>query len=450
MPYNGWIRPTKPKRQQQSTSGGSWMGTAFPAGVPFPGGGGSGGGMTPEQLRRITQMGGGGSWSGSPVTQQPGQGSWLGGARTDPRTIDWTQHPGIAESLWGGGPMPDIFGNAPLPNVLSGGEGPGGPPNTINPPIMYPLGEKSLGGGVLPGGIAELLGQGPAKQRQGPPGGIGEDPIMGYWPLPKSNLPPDYGPGRDPITGLPYDTPPTTEPDPWTQFDWWKPQGGMAGTGWDSNWRVEIPSGADDAAIADVHFLNWVNAVLPYLSPSDMANLSQQVANALDGLDSKEAVAYFDPLMKNLNMRSMWPTSPGGYWDVDRLRELRRVSNAYWSGMADDGTTADWEPQGRQIANLLDLILGLDTQNVPGMAGIWPEDRPMTRRERQAYHQKVETGLGGMQGDSPYAAILQSMLYPTTSNPRLNAYIQAPTASQRMPTGNQYSYGWSDPRYLGY
>lgn len=255
-----------------------------------------------------------------------------------------------------------------------------------------------------------------------------------------SNAPVTRGSG----TGAPYQNPPGE------YFKSWRPGFNVGGLGWKSDWKIDVPADSEEKVKA-VHFLNWFNRVLPYLSPSDMANLTQQVNNALDTLDNVEAVRYFRPLMKNTAAMSMWNTPPGRYWDRSRLEELRRISNAYWQGAADNKQNMEeWERYGQRIADLLDIILGLQR---PGgeinNPGIWSGDT-LTRRQRMAYNDAVTRNLAAFGRDDPFAAVLRSILYPTVSTPILNMPITAP---QTWATGypvNRYSYGISSPRYVGY
>jgi len=223
---------------------------------------------------------------------------------------------------------------------------------------------------------------------------------------------------------------------------------------WRPDFQIEIPlddpgtTNVDEAR--DAHFLNWFNQVFPYLSPKDMSTYAYTVRDALDRVDNAEAADYFDRLLTNLEGRNQWDTSRGNYWDVDRLRELRRISNQYFSDISGGSQLGEQEGDAWKIARMLDMLLGLMQPGQTNTPGIWNEDRPMTRRERQAYADQAQLGLGGWGENDPFGAIMRAMLYPTTSSARLNQYITAPASSYYNPQSSNYNYGYSSPRYLGY
>lgn len=275
---------------------------------------------------------------------------------------------------------------------------------------------------------------------------------------PKDEFPQDgmtQKPGTGQTTQPPYsDTPPLPQmPDDkqggWSQFNFWNPGQNYQGMGWNPDYRVTVPQGdpnnpTEKAKTDAANFLNFFNMLVPYLSPSDLGSYTQQVNQALDALDDMDAAEYFRSLAMGTSSLGMQGRNTADMWDRDRLREARAMLNQGFAGGAGSGTPniADMEPQVKQALDLLDLILGNEATGSPG---IWRDDRPMTRRERQEYWNKANTYLGGMDENDPFANLIMSILGPTTNTPMLNTYIHAP--QRYAPTGSAYTYGYSNPRY---
>ena len=137
-------------------------------------------------------------------------------------------------------------------------------------------------------------------------------------------------------------------------------------------------------------------------------------------------------------------------WDRDRLRELRRATNAYFLGQEGGGLEDldEGERYAQDMINLLDMLVGLEN---PGSGistpGIWNDDNPMSRRERRQFWDKVNTYAGGVDENDPFGNILMTLLNPTTSNPMLNSYINMPDRSLYGGRGTQRAYGYQNPRY---
>lgn len=226
--------------------------------------------------------------------------------------------------------------------------------------------------------------------------------------------------------------------------DWWEGTG-LPGV-YNANWQ--ITPGAEESQAQTAAFLSWINAMMPYLSASDRTTYAQQAVTALDAIDDPNAVAYWQGLANQLApMSNQYNNELNDYWNRERLREMRRANREFWTDYSGgEGTSTEWENEGRIINSLLDAILG--PQVAGGTAGsIWDQNGPMSRRERQNYQNTVENYLGGMD-EGAYGALLQSMLYPTVGAPRLNAYFRAPTSSWSAPTGYGYSYASQNPRYI--
>lgn len=301
------------------------------------------------------------------------------------------------------------------------------------------------------------------KERSGLPGDRIYERPPESWVEPRVGQPPDYAvkpPGvgeHIPTQPPPGDTQPPGTPPPeggvspktWDRFELWQPQGGTAGLYWNPDYRVPIPSGQDEQAIQDAHFLNWFNQMVPYLAPRDMAALSQQVNQAIDSLTNAEAKKYFSNLADAASNRGLWQNSAQDYWDRDRLREVRRMTEQYFSDVAGGKQLREWERYAQDITDLLDLLLGVQaTGGSASPTGYWSEDRPMTRRERRGFWDTVNTYLGGVDESDPFANVLMALLSPTTDIPRLSTYIHAPATYMSAPVGTQRTYGYSNPRYL--
>ncbi len=233
----------------------------------------------------------------------------------------------------------------------------------------------------------------------------------------------------------------------WNQFELWQP--GQQVGGWDPNFKVDVPSGTDENAIQAAHFLNWINQVMPMMSPADISNVMQQLTMSLDALDNEAATEYFRKLAKNASTMGMDDTS-ANMWDRDRLRELRRATNAYFLGQEGGGLEDldEGERYAQDMINLLDMLVGVeDPSSGISNPGIWDDDNPMSRRERRQFWDKVNTYAGGIDENDPFGNILMTLLNPTTSNPMLNSYINMPDRSLYGGRGTQRAYGWQNPRY---
>ncbi len=319
-------------------------------------------------------------------------------------------------------------------------------------------------GGTLPGRGPD--GETPFGKRVSRPGtGKVADPWANDLYPPKDEFPQD-GMTKKPGTGTvnepqPYDDMPLHQvPDDmigttprrwgnsnWNQFELWQP--GQQVGGWDPNFKVDVPSGADENAIQAAHFLNWINQVMPMMSPADVSNVMQQLSMSLDALDNEKATEYYRKLAKNASTMGMNDTT-ANMWDRDRLRELRRATNAYFLGQEGGGLEDldETERYAQDMINLLDMLVGVEN---PGSGvstpGIWDDDNPMSRRERRQFWDKVNTYAGGVDENDPFGNILMTLLNPTTSTPMLNSYINMPDRSLYGGRGTQRAYGWQNPRY---
>ena len=281
---------------------------------------------------------------------------------------------------------------------------------------------------------------------------------------PKDEFPQDgmtQKPGTGQTTQPPYsDTPPLPQlPDDgtgkpgssWNYFDFWNPGQHYRGVGWNPDYRVTVPQGdpsnpAEKAKTDAANFLNFFNTLVPYLGPSDLGSYAQQVNQALDALDDKTAAEYFRGLARGTSGLGLQGRDLANYYDRDRLREVRAALNQSFGADMGVGQINEMELPVKNVIDLLDMLLGHEaTGGGVDSPGIWTDDRPMTRRERQEYWNKANTYLGGVDQNDPFANLIMSILGPTTNTPMLNTYIHAP--QRYAPTGSAYTYGYSNPRY---
>jgi hypothetical protein len=230
----------------------------------------------------------------------------------------------------------------------------------------------------------------------------------------------------------------------WNMFETWSPGQDYRGAGWNPGYQVPIPSTGTEEQIAAANFLNYFNQLVPLLSPQDLSNYAQQVNQALDAMDDEPTKEYFRGLMRGTSALGLQTRNTANLWDRDRLGEARRAL----TGMMQTGDIDNEEVALQNAIDLLDMILGVDaTGGGVSAPGIWggTGDRPMTRREREQYWDKVNTYAGGVDENDPFANLIMGILNPTGNTPMLNTYIHAP--QRYAPTGSAYTYGYSTPRY---
>lgn len=267
-------------------------------------------------------------------------------------------------------------------------------------------------------------------QKPGAPSGTGTSE---QFELPTQRQ--ELGPGGTPPTG--------TADTSWR--DWW------TGTGlpssYNPNWSITTPVSSDEED-STASFLSWLNAMMPYLSASDRLRYAQQAVTALDPLDDEGSYKYWYGMANQLAPYANTYNNESNYWDRERLRELRRANRDFWTNYSGGEENATgWELVGGIVQNMLNSILGTETAG-GNVGSVWDANGPMSRRERRQYQENVNNYLGGLD-ENTWGAILESIMYPTTNSPRLNAYFRAPSTYSSYP-GSYYSYGYSNPRYVGY
>jgi hypothetical protein len=219
--------------------------------------------------------------------------------------------------------------------------------------------------------------------------------------------------------------------------------------GWNPDYRVEVPQGdpndpVQKAKTDAANFLNFFNMLVPYLSPGDLSNYTQQVNQALDALDDKTAAEYYRGLARGTSRLGLQGRDVANYWDRDRLAGARDTLSRGFGNDMGVGHINEMELQVKNAIDLLDLILGHEaTGGGVDSPGIWTQDQPMTRRQRSEYWNKANTYLGGVDQSDPFANLLMSILGPTTNTPVLNTYIRAP----QRGASSGYTYGTANAMY---
>ena len=335
------------------------------------------------------------------------------------------QKPAAANALTGGLP-PGIsdpsFGSPLPPGISDPAISP--PPPTATPPVTQP--------GVLPT---------PAPTRPSPYPGPSPWGSGNWTPLPPSHL---LGPDAQR---------PGWGGTAWPVFSGWHPQGSPRAAGWDQDWNFPVPSGDDEGQILEANFVNWLNQMMPFLSPRDFALVANNLGNSLDRLElTDEQMQYIQGLGEGTETpMENWNVDVANLWDKERLREMLRATNALGGffpeevihpGAAGEGVEPQPLREGEDvfgdISNLLNDLLD-----------VWQGSGPMSRRERTAYQDQIGAFQAGLpQEYGMFGDLLGNLLNPYTPTARLSSLVGAPQSFGYNPYGYNRGAGYQNPIYL--